>query len=517
MRIFLSSILSLFLFCVCLVQAKKNVLFIGSDDLRPNLGPYNEVNQGVFRSPRMHTPNIDKLASRSLLLEQAYVQQAVCSPSRSSLLTSRRPDTTHVTDLHCWFREVGGNFTTIPQFFKENGYRSINVGKIFHHGPEASGPGGDDNISWSEIFHAGGKDIYRGNGNSWESVSKDKKPLVDTFEGAWVANRLKELAPAVLRGEENFFIGWGLHRPHLPFMFPEEFSQFYPEDDINLPSNPFAPHLMPVTAWSNWGELRNYPDIKAIDKPHLGDINVTLPESKVLELRRAYYSSISHVDSEIGKVLEALEEVGLADSTIVMFWGDHGWQLGEHSEWCKHTNFEVAAHAPLMFHMPGQTDLGLRSSELVEFVDMFPTLVEAAGFPPLPLCPEDSSSSLLCTEGSSLLPLLEAPAKGQWKELVFWQYPRGGNLAPHIKSIMGYSLRSKEWRYTEWVGITYLGGHDYIPDWNTKKDDAELYSLSDDPQENVNLALDPLYAEVVNELSQKLRAGWRAARPQTIL
>jgi len=189
-------------------------------------------------------------------------------------------------------------------------------------------------------------------------------------------------------------------------------------------------------------------------------------------------------------------------------------QLGEHSEWCKHTNFEVATHAPLILHLPGVTDSGLRSQKLVEFVDIFPTLVEAAEFPSLELCPEMSNTSMLCTEGSSLMPLLEDPASDQWKSAVFWQYPRGVTLAPHIKSIMGYSIRTSDWRYTEWVGITYLGGTNYLPDWERQEDHPELYSMTEDPQENVNLAGDPKYAQVVKELSRRLQAGWRAERPQ---
>merc|ERR1712107_937024 len=166
---------------------------------------------------------------------------------------------------------------------------------------------------------------------------------------------------------------------------------------------------------------------------------------------------MGYIDTEIGRVLDTLDNLGLADSTIVAFWGDHGWQLGEHSEWCKHTNFEVATHAPLMMAVPGKTDSGLRSSQLVEFVDIFPTIVEAAGLPTLTTCPELSNSSHICTEGSSLMPLIEDPESSDWKKAVFWQYPRGGNIVDHLKSVMGYSMRTSEWRYTEWVGITYHG------------------------------------------------------------
>ena len=341
-------------------------------------------------------------------------------------------------DLDTYFRDVGANFTTIPQFFKQQGYKSINVGKMFHR----SGPGGDDDISWTEKYVARG--AYRGNGNSWEAVSQDTK-LVDSLEADYVIERLGQLAPDVLAGQENFFLGWGLRKPHLPFIFPEEYAQFYPEEDIQLPANPWAPEKMPNIAWSSWNELRTYSDIAAAELLNLslGDINVTLPDQTTKALRRAYYATVSYIDAEIGRVLDHLDQLGLAESTIVMLWGDHGWQLGEHAEWCKHTNFEVANHnfnfnsksmsqqvanhAPLIFAMPQASEASsssLRTSKLVEFVDIFPTLVEATGFQPLDICPMMSNTSELCTEGASLMPLLDDPELAQWKSSVFWQYPR---------------------------------------------------------------------------------------------
>jgi len=508
-------LLSILLLHMSSCLAKPNVLFIVSDDLRPNLGVYADVNQGVVEAPQMHTPNLDKLGRRSMVFESAYVQNALCNPSRTSFLTSRRPDTTHVNNLETYFRESGGNFTTIPQFFKEKDYTSISVGKIFHRSAAASGPGANDAISWSETFNAKWSDIYRGGNLSWEAVTEEQKPLVDTAEADWVIQRLGELAPAALLGEEQFFLGWGLHRPHLPFVFPQRFLDFYPE--VNLPSNPFAPSDMPERAWYSGACLRSYQDCTrdALDLPDLGEVNVTLPDWKTIELRRAYYASVSHADNEIGRVLGALGDLGLAETTIVVFLGDHGWQLGEHCEWCKKTNFEVAAHAPLILHVPGLTDQGLRSSQLVEFVDIFPTLVDAAGFNPLEPCPEISNTTLLCTEGSSLIPLLENPNESVWKKAVFWQYPRGDFINTHLQKIMGYSMRTAEWHYTEWVGVTHLGGADYQPDWENQRDWPELYNLIDDPQENWNLARQSDYSQVLQELSSQLRAGWRLAKPES--
>jgi len=495
------------------VSARKNILFIASDDLRPNLGVYDGVNSDIFDSPNMVTPNIDKLAEKSILFERAYVQYAVCSPSRSSLLTGRRPDTTHITDLESYFRNIGGNFTTIPQFFKHHGYKAINVGKVFHRGHDASGPGsGDDDVSWTSINHAKSNSYYHGSGRSWEAVSKDKLPLQDTVEADIVISKLREIAPDALVGEQQFFLGWGLHRPHLPFLYPEEFGALY-EDSRSLPRNPFAPFQMPTTAWSNWGELREYKDIAWLDNEDLGQINVTLPDWKTKDLRQAYYSSISHVDHEVGRVLDELDTLGLAENTIIALWGDHGWQLGEHSEWCKHTNFEVATRAPLMMRIPELTDGGLRTNKLVEFVDIFPTLVEATGFPSMELCSESSSDVRLCTEGTSLMPLVSDPDQVQWKDAVFWQYRRGGKITEHISKIMGYTIRTDQYRFTEWTGITYLGGNGYEPNWDDQKDHPELYDLLVDPEENNNLYNDPNYTQINNNLRKKLRAGWREARP----
>ena len=218
---------------------------------------------------------------------------------------------------------------------------------------------------------------------------------------------------------------------------------------------------------------------------------------------------------EIGRILDELELLGLAKNTIIAFWGDYGWQLGEHSEWCKQTNFEVATRAPLMIHIPQLTDGGLRTKKLVEFVDIFPTLVEATEFPALEVCPEMSNETDLCTEGSSLLPLVNDPDTVTWKDAVFWQYRRGEKVCQdctHIMSIMGYSIRTDAYRFTEWVGITYLGGNNYEPNWHYK-DHPELYDLINDPEENVNLYNDPAYSEVKSQLRKKLRAGWREAQP----
>ncbi|XP_065833661.1 iduronate 2-sulfatase-like [Oscarella lobularis] len=505
-------------FCValCLLFAaprfyaaeKKNILFLVADDMKPELGSYDDPLYPVY--PHIRSPNLDKLAAKSLVLRRAYVQQAVCSPSRASLLTGRRPDTTHVYDLTTYFRTVGGNFTTIPQYFKEHNYKSVGMGKIFHPGQAA---GNNDPISWSVPYYLADNSHWHrfGQRHSWFPITQpmqNRNPLEDDQILAQAVKTLKELAPAAKSGEQPFFLAVGFHKPHLPLLAPEEFFDLYPLENISLPKNDYAPVGMPDIAWSNYLELRNYDDIAQLNAS--GQINTTLPNETVKNLRRAYYACVSYIDSLIGQVLKELENLGLADNTIISFFGDHGWHLGDHGEWCKNTNFESATRAPLMLHIPGQTTQGITSDALTEFVDIFPTLVEAAGFPRLDLCPEGlSTQATLCSEGQSFLPLINDPAGSNWKKTAFSQFLRGGPR----QEIMGYSMRTDRYRYTEWV--RFKGDPDYVPDWSVSRG-VELYDHTIDPEENINLASRSSYKNVVDQLSKELRAGWRSALPTDV-
>lgn len=469
-----------------------NVLFLVADDMRPQLGAYYGPDFPSPSHPKMHTPNLDFLASRSLLLKRAHVQQSVCSPSRTSLLTGRRPDTTHVYDLHSYFRNVGGNFTTLPEYFKQNGYTTIGMGKIFHPG-HASGH--DDPVSWSEPYFHGVRNFESKN-NSWLAVPDNKlyrKPLRDRQ----IADHALKTLHSVATSKKNFFVAVGFHKPHLPFVFPESFMmKYYPKSAIRLPDNPFAPVNMPRIAWEDFGGLREYADIAFYNAS--GNINTTFPDKVVLELRRAYYSSISWIDSLVGELISELNRLELSNNTIISFWGDHGFQLGEHGEWCKRTNFELSTHAPMMIHIPGMTESGVQTEQLTEFVDLFPTLAEAAGLKPLPLCPEDSRNIELCREGTSLLPLIKRPDVPV-KSAAFSQYPRKEN-------IMGYSLRTEKYRYTEWAKFKYYPL--YRPDRNHLSG-VELYDHTIDPEENYNRADENKYQDIRRKLSKILHNGWR--------
>ena len=497
-----------FLAVVIGISCKKmNVLFLVSDDLRPELGAYLGSDFPSPIHPKIYTPNIDALANKSLLLKRAHVQLAVCSPSRASLLTGRRPDTTRVHDLIHYWRKVGGNFTTIPQYFKENGYITAGMGKVFHPGAAS---GQDDPISWTEpYFHGSNAHWVSHSHQTWYAADVDevkKHPLPDQQIISKAIEALKKYATKGKTGEQPFFLAAGMHRPHLPWLFPANFLDYYPEGDIKLPDNPYAPVNMPEVAWSFFQELRELKDIGT--KYGYGAINTTLPDKLVLQLRRAYYASVSYVDSLVGEVVKAVDDLGLSDSTIISFWGDHGWQLGEHGEWAKHTNFELCTHAPMMVHVPGLTDHGVITEQLTEFVDLFPTLVEAAGLPHIPLCPEKIAHVETCTEGVSFVPLMKDP-KRTWKKGAFSQYPR---LWVDGDYVMGYSVRTDQYRFTDW---SHYDDYTCLPIWSRNRG-RELYDHAIDPEENHNVVNDKKYKNVVKTLQELVRAGWRSALPPNV-
>ena len=272
--------------------------------------------------------------------------------------------------------------------------------------------------------------------------------------------------------------------------FPEEFLDYYPEDALDVPDNQYAPVNMPNKAWNVPPIFRQFTDTspEALGIPDIGNINVTLPDSKVKELRRAYYAATSYGDYELGRIIDELYNQGLENDTMIVFWGDHGWQLGEHDEWCKQNLFEITNRVPMMIKIPGVTDEGMKSSNLVELVDIFPTLVEAAGFASLEPCPtpEEARKVQLCTEGRSLMPLINKSDK-EWEDTVFWQYDEDWYHDKIVPNSMGYSVRTSDYRYTEYVAMRDLGGYNWEPEWDNPVDHEELYDLKKDPQENINV------------------------------
>lgn len=412
--------------------SRKDVLMLAVDDLRQQLSCTE--NPGTVR-PAMHTPHLCNLAADSLVLQRSQVAVATCSPSRTALLTGRHATATHVWDLFSYFRNITGNFTTIPQHFKESGYMTAGMGKIFHPGaasgalphgaykcPACRGPD-DADYSWSEPYFHGKPPVDTDNSASWLAYSGDD-PLEDEQVRDHAVATLRNISSARASdgAQRPFFVAVGFHKPHLPFVFPARFLQYYPEGSISLPPNAFAPDGMPPIAWQSYGETRSYADIAKLHAS--GAPNTTLPDDTVRALRRAYYASVSFTDDNVGQVLAALRAGGLDGNTVVVFWGDHGWSLGEHGLWDKHTNFDIDTHAPVMFRVPGLTDGGVSTRQVSETVDIFPTLVELALGGTVGVCAEDSSTTTLCTEGTSLAPLITAPHRPV-KLAAFSTYARG--------------------------------------------------------------------------------------------
>ena len=514
-------------------EKRKNVLFFAIDDLRTELNTYGQK--------QIKSPNIDQLASKSLLFERAYCQVAVCSPSRASLLTGRRPDTNHVWRIAAdeYWRNYT-NATTIPQYFKENGYISIGMGKIFHPGA----PSGHDDqaYSWSPeglpYFHSKitpGKPLNAS--YSWwsfQDYQDNQLPDGDIADNA--VSVLQQLKKNQTKGDDRpFFLAVGFHKPHLPFFAPSKYFDMYPPaSEIKLPANPVPPVDMPPIAFGLGGHTTTYSDTKKLfpnwTKCHsnanysLTSPDCRMPDEQTRLLRKAYYACVSYTDAQVGRVVKELETQGFADDTVIVLWADHGWQLGEHNEWAKFTNFEDAVHVPFMIRVPGVTDKGMRTQALVELIDIFPSMTELAGVDVPKMCTEDKNDVLTCVEGSSVAPLLKDPTK-QWKKAAFSQYPRpdnGFSLIPghtpfnmkeHDESVMGYTVRTDQYRFTEWYRFNHTTAVPNFKEiWGT-----ELYNHTKPTvffnDENTNLAKKPEMKSTVDELRKMLQAGWRAALP----
>ena len=458
----------------------------------------------------MITPNLDALANKSLVLKRAHTQIATCAPSRTSFLTSRRPDTTRVYESKKFWRTYTGDFTTLPQYFKENGYHSVGMGKVFHGGSRSSNSD-DKDKSWSvDYFQPIGVRENQfwyefGKNHSWYKVNQSLidqagHPLLDQQITINAIETIKSLNTS----EKPFFMAVGINKPHLPFVVPEEFYDLYPMESIGLPTNPYAPVDMPIIAWSNYmkNELQRYQDLASYGLT--GDINETMPEDLVKTLRRAYYAAMSYADDLIGQILNQLEESGFANDTIIALLSDHGFHLGDNGNWHKHTNFEKATHTPMMIHAPGLTDAGVHTDALTELIDIFPTLVDLAELPRIQRCPEYSRDIKTCTEGTSMVPLIANPTR-PWKLGAYTQFRRTRD------GVMGYSVRTERYRYSEWLKFNFTT-EVYKPIW-TNIEGTELYDYLIDPEETVNRVHHEDYQDVVFELRDLLRAGWRSALP----
>lgn len=470
-----------------------NILFIAVDDLRPDLACYGAAH--------MKTPHLDSLAATGLLFERAYCQVAVCNPSRASILSGARPDTTGIFDNQHFMRPLMPDVVALPQHFKNHGWHALSLGKIYHHSQREPG---EDPLSWSE------PPWYRGHPSpSWftqesldfvaaqKKLPKSEQAILargppfeasDTSEDVHPDGQTALKAIETLRRlkqmQKPFFLGVGFVKPHLPFNCPQQYWDLYPEDSIQLPTHNAARTDVPAPALLDPYELRSYGKVPKEGTP--------IDDALARNLIRGYRACVSFMDAQLGRVLKELDALDLANNTIVVVWGDHGYHLGEHGLFTKMTNFELGTRVPLIVRIPGMKAPGQKSKALVELVDLYPTLAELADLP-LP-------SHL---EGTSFKPLLENPDLA-WKKAAFSQYRRKGSATLMGKGPLtfeGRSLRTPDWRYTEWR------------DPKGKSLGAELYHHAQDPDETINLATDPAYAAKVTELAAQLQAGWKAATP----
>ncbi|MBJ2173657.1 sulfatase [Aureibaculum sp. A20] len=492
---------------------KPNILFLSIDDLRPDLGCYDNT--------EIKTPNIDALASSSMVMLNAYSQAAVCATSRASTLLGYRPDSTKVWHLGDKFREINPNAVTMPQYFKKAGYHTVNIGKIFHNYMP-------DSISWDEpdlrpepyntkpyLKRDGETFYYSEKSNEIQSRVRDSlkiarkgKVLYGDGWGHGPAVEAADLPDSVFYDamqmklalktidrikdkKEPFFLGLGFFRPHLPFVAPKKYWDMYPAGSVSPAANPSLPKNVPVMAANSNYELRSYNNPYKIGRPE----DDPLPEKFADTLKRGYYASVSFIDKCVGDLIQGLKERGLYENTIIVLWGDHGWKLGDHNGWGKQTNFNIDTHVPLIIKPVNQVN-GKRIEALSELIDIFPTLCDLAGV--------DKATYF---QGTSLIPLFENPDLA-WKEAVFSQFRRRARVSKDGNEYMGYAMQTKQYHYIEWYH------------WDNEKKEkggfaaSELYNHKIDPNETINVANALENRELVSKLSQQLAKGWKGALPK---
>jgi iduronate 2-sulfatase len=469
------TIVPLFFACVVAVPSttlaqdadpkKPNILMLCADDLNNALGCYGH--------PLVKSPNIDRLAARGVRFDRAYCQYPLCSPSRVSLMTGLRPDTTRIYDLRTDFRKTTlPDVVTLSQLFQKNGYHAARVGKIYHFGvPGQIGTDGlDDAKSWDVRINPKGRDKAeeklltnltpkRGLGSAlcWLAAEGADEEQTD---GIVATEAIKLLDQYKRQPDKPFFLAVGFYRPHCPYIAPKKYFDMYPLEKITLPKGPD-------------NDLGDVPPVAPFTRPPNWDVK----EDDLRKALQAYYAAITFMDAQLGRVLDALDRLSIADNTIVLFWSDHGYLTGEHGQWMKQSLFEQSARAPLIIAAPGfKSSAGKASPRTVELLDLYPTLAELAGQrPPHKL------------HGRSLRPLLHDP-NAAWDKPALTQTIRRQNR----QQIRGYSLRTQRYRYTEWGE----GG----------KSGIELYDHETDPHEYTNLADSKDHAQTRAELSKRLHA-----------
>jgi arylsulfatase A-like enzyme len=501
-------------------EKKMNILFIAVDDLKPILGCYGDK--------LVKTPNIDKLAKRGTVFMTNYCQQSVSGPTRASLLTGMRPDHTGVWDLATKMRDVNPDILSLPQYLKSQGYQTAGIGKIYD--PRCV----DDDLdkpSWSVPYYKGSDKYFpestgrpeggyqlpetkalfakhRAEGQAKnlkgaalnDYIAKFIKPSVecaDVPDNAYNdgANALhaRDILAAMAKSGKPFFFAVGFSKPHLPFVAPKKYWDLYNRNEMPLAAYREKAKNGPDIGYHTAAELNAYSDIPPIASFSDQKVGMTLPVEKQKELIHGYYAATSYTDAQIGIILNSLDSLGLSKNTIIVLWGDHGWHLGDHNLWCKHTNFEQATHAPLLVSSPFIAPSVTWSPS--EFVDIFPTLCDLTGV---------TIPSHL--DGKSLVQVMKDPKKSV-KDFAVSQYPRPANAIENARlgwskgEYMGYSIRTQQYRYTIWLKDYYRSTKAFDKGLIVAR---ELYDYKKDPNETANVAEEKEYASILKDLNTKM-------------
>lgn len=484
----------------------NNILFLAVDDLKPLLSNYGHK--------EMKTPNFDRLAAMGVTFTNANVQYAVCGPSRASIMTGCYPDRTRVWDLHTDFRQSSDGLVSMPEYLTTQGYETVGIGKIYHKGSSAPG---HDGKSWSMghtiptdynastgapvinyqsaenrarfktiMAEAEAKGITK-EGRRRGYALKRHKPTVesapvpdDAYQDGVYTKKAIETLRELKQQDKPWMLALGWQRPHLPFVAPQKYWDLYDREKIDLSGVQDLAEGTPQIAYHKFGEIRSYTDF-----PKGAELGEPISEAKQRELIHGYMACVSYIDAQLGKVLDELEASGQIKNTNIVLWGDHGFHLGDHTLWCKHSNFEQATRIPFMFAGPGVAK-GISVATPVELVDAFPTLFDLAGV-----------KASAQAEGKSLVPLMDGrPETTVEHEYAISQYARGKGE----RATMGYSIRTERYRYTEWVS-QYTTNEEYA---GKEIIGVELYDYEKDPLETKNLANDKDYMNVLPGLKAQL-------------
>jgi arylsulfatase A-like enzyme len=451
---------------------KPNVLFVAVDDLRPQLACYGH--------PFMKTPHIDELAARGQLFERAYCMVPTCGASRAALMTGIRPARNRFVNYLTWAERDAPGTTTLNTHFKQHGYMTLSNGKVFHH-PTDNAQGWSE-PAWRPSSPYGGYQLAKNRELLQQLRQQKKRPsrpwpyeaadAADAeYPDAMIATKAIKDLQRLKQQDKPWFLAVGFLKPHLPFVCPQKYWDLYDESVVRIPDNYYVPKNAPPEAVHTFGELRAYTGV-----PGRGPVS----DEMALKLIHGYYACVSFTDAQVGRVVNELDRLEMAENTIIVLWGDHGWQLGEHAAWCKHSCYETSLHAPLIVVAPMERDLqpGSRCAALTEYIDIYPSLCDLAGLPK----PEH-------LEGRSFVPLLRDP-KLPWKTTAIGRFVRGD------------SVRTDRYRYSE-----------YTKD-NGQLTGRMLYDHREDPGENVNISEAHENAAVVGTLAEQLHTGMGKPSPE---